>query len=116
MRVVSGNANKNSRPTAGKISGARRRFRLWLAFVVVFTGWAAYTFFSQAGQISSNSRELSQKMNSKAKSEQDLKRLEFEIERLKDPEYITQMAMKKYGLYKQGEVPVHVPATEDENR
>lgn len=112
MRVVSGNASKNNAPVSGKRSGARRRFRLWLIFVVIFTGWSAYTFFSQASQIGSNSRELSEKMDSKAKSEQALKKLEYEIERLKDPEYITQMAMKKYGLYPEGQVPIHVPATE----
>ncbi|USB33316.1 septum formation initiator family protein [Paenibacillus sp. YPG26] len=114
MRVVSGNGNKNSEPAAVKNAGARRRYRLWLAFIVIFIGWAGYTFISQASQIGAGSRELSEKQDSKAKSNQALNQLKTEIERLKDPEYIGQIAMKKYGLYRPGEVPIRVPASEDE--
>jgi cell division protein DivIC len=50
-----------------------------------------------------------------ATSKQSLDQLEYELNRLKDPEYIGQIAMKKYGLYKPGEIPVRVSESETGN-
>ncbi|MNJ39248.1 FtsB family cell division protein [Paenibacillus fonticola] len=89
-------------------AGARRRIRLWAGFMIVFLGWAGYTFITQSGEIGVKSQQLDERRTEMTAAEQSLGQLEYEISRLQDPEYIGQIAMKKYGLYKPGEVPVRV--------
>ncbi|MMZ60446.1 Cell division protein FtsL [compost metagenome] len=98
-----------------KPAGARRRIRLWMSFMIVFIGWAGYTYFAQAGQIGAKSEQLSTYQASKAASEQSFNQLKYELDRLKDPEYIGQIAMKKYGLYRPGEIPVRVSDSGSQN-
>ncbi|GIP50785.1 Cell division protein FtsL [compost metagenome] len=117
MREVSTNP-KTSNPSQSSGNGsafAKRRLRLWMGFMVLFLGWAGYTFISQAGDIGGKSQQLAERQAAKTTSEQNLNQLKYEINRLNDPEYIGQIAMKKYGLYKPGEIPVRVSESEAGN-
>ncbi|MNO23064.1 Cell division protein FtsL [compost metagenome] len=98
-----------------KPTGARRRIRLWMSFMIVFIGWAGYTYFAQAGEIGAKEQQLAEYQASKTDGEQSLNQLKYELDRLKDPEYIGQIAMKKYGLYKPGEIPVRVSESGSQN-
>ncbi len=106
---------KNINRNAVKSVGARRRIRLWTCFMVLFIGWAGYTYIAQSGEIGNKSRQLAERQASKEANEQTLNQLKYELNRLKDPEYIGQIAMKKYGLYKPGEIPVRVSESESGN-
>lgn len=114
MRAVSTNPNmpNKNQSSGGGSAGAKRRLRLWMGFMILFLGWAGYMFLSQSGEIGVKSQQMAERQASKTVSEQSLNQLKYEINRLKDPEYIGQIAMKKYGLYKPGEIPVRVSESE----
>ena len=109
------NSNSSKSSTKNGSVSAKRRLRLWMTLMVLFLGWAGYTYVSQAGEINSKSKQLAQHQASRDASEESLNQLKYEINRLNDPEYIGQIAMKKYGLYKPGEIPVRVSESEAEN-
>lgn len=115
MREAAANTSRNNHHPPAKTAGARRRLRLWAAFMVLFLGWAGYTFISQSGEIGKKSVQLAERETARAENEQALNQLKYELNRLKDPEYIGQIAMKKYGLYKPGEIPVRVSGSESGN-
>ncbi|WP_435923262.1 FtsB family cell division protein [Paenibacillus sp. DYY-L-2] len=106
---------KNTTAKSPKSTGARRRIRLWMGFMAVFIGWACYTYIAQSGEIGAKADQLAQQQATKEENEQILNQLKYELNRLQDPEYIGQIAMKKYGLYKPGEIPVRVSETESAN-
>ncbi|GGH39646.1 FtsB family cell division protein [Paenibacillus segetis] len=105
----------NKGQASSSSTGARRRLRLWAGFMIIFLGWAGYTYIAQSGEIEAKSQQLAERETSMATSKQSLDQLEYELNRLKDPEYIGQIAMKKYGLYKPGEIPVRVSESETGN-
>lgn len=107
MRKVATSANSTSQ-ASNQMAGARRRIRLWLGFMIVFLGWAGYTFISQSGEMKVKAQQLEERRASMTAATQSLEQLKYEINRLQDPEYIGQIAMKKYGLFKPGEIPVRV--------
>ncbi|GGA50937.1 FtsB family cell division protein [Paenibacillus physcomitrellae] len=86
--------------------GAKRRLRLWLCFVILFVGWAGYVFYSQTSELHEKSKQLAQVRTKEQATQESLNQLKYEINRLNDPEYIGQLARKKYGLYKPGETPI----------
>lgn len=106
---------KSKTQASNQMAGARRRIRLWLGFMIVFLGWAGYTYISQSGEIGVKSQQLEERRASMAAATQSLDQLKYEINRLQDPEYIGQIAMKKYGLYKPGEIPVRVSESQAGN-
>ncbi|WP_434748606.1 FtsB family cell division protein [Paenibacillus amylolyticus] len=91
----------------GKSAGARRRLMLWLTFVAVFAIWAGYTFLVQNAQISDKSSYLAAQQTSQQDTQKQLEQLKYEVSRLKDPEYIGQLARKK-GYYLPEETPIQV--------
>ncbi|WP_138496110.1 FtsB family cell division protein [Paenibacillus pinistramenti] len=104
MRHASAANQKDSK--ANSSAGARKRLRLWLVCILVFAGWAGYVFYSQASEMNDKSKQLTV-VRSQEKAKQDsLNDVKYEINRLNDPEYIGQLARKKYGLYKPGETPI----------
>lgn len=107
--------SNNKGQASSSSTGARRRLRLWMGCMVLFFGWAGYTFIAQSGEIEAKSQELADRQASLTKSQQGLNQLQYELNRLQDPEYIGQIAMKKYGLYKPGEIPVRVSESETGN-
>lgn len=114
MRESGVNRNKTTSKSP-KSNGARRRIRLWMGFMVLFIGWAGYTYIAQSGEIGAKADQLSQQQAAKEENEQILNQLKYELNRLQDPEYIGQIAMKKYGLYKPGEIPVRISESESAN-
>lgn len=80
---------------------------LWLAFMVCFTGWAGFSFFNTSSQIADKSAKLTEVKGTQAEKEQTLEELKQEVNRLQDPEYIGQIARKKYGMYLPGETPIY---------
>lgn len=91
----------------GKSAGAKRRLMLWMTFVIVFVIWAGYTFLVQNAQISDKSSNLAAQQTSKEETQKKLDQLKYEVSRLKDPEYIGQLARKK-GYYLPEETPIQV--------
>ncbi|AWB42824.1 septation ring formation regulator EzrA [Paenibacillus sp. CAA11] len=109
MRAAASRSGQNSRNSKDN-SGAKRRLKLWLAVVIIFIGWAIYMFIAQSGDIHEKSLQLAQTKQNLTISEQNLEQMKYEINRLKDPEYIGQIARKKYGLYQPWEIPIHKAA------
>lgn len=72
--------------------------------MILFMGWAGYTFIDQNSQIADKSSELSKKLRLEAQTTQTKAQLERDVKRLNDPEYIGQLARKKYGLYLPGKL------------
>ncbi|WP_055105400.1 FtsB family cell division protein [Paenibacillus ihumii] len=114
MHKATASANSKN-PSSRQMAGARRRIRLWLGFMIIFLGWAGYTYISQSGEINAKSQQLEERRASMSAATQSLEQLKYEINRLQDPEYIGQLAMKKYGLYKPGEIPVRVSESSSRN-
>ncbi|MCA0758343.1 septum formation initiator family protein [Paenibacillus sp. N4] len=84
-------------------AGTKRRFKLWMMFIVLFMGWAGYTVFGQMQLKDTTSAKLEAiqgQISAAAKDSEELKR---QIERLNDPEYIEQLATKDHGMVKKGE-------------
>lgn len=104
----------SSRNTAATpaMTGARRRLKLLLFVMVIFMSWAAYTLFTQYGQMSDRSsqlREADKKLTDAVVKSELLKQ---EIIRLNDPEYIGQIARKEQGMGYPGEKPIHIEKTD----
>lgn len=93
-----------------KKNGAKRRLRLWLAAVLLVGVWAGFMFYSQASDIKGREAELAQIRGKQKAVEESLNQVKYEVSRLNDPEYIGQLARKKYGLYKPGETPIRKSA------
>ncbi|WP_256762280.1 septum formation initiator family protein [Cohnella sp. WQ 127256] len=89
------------------MAGARRRLKILLFVLVLFMGWALYVLVVQYGHISdrkSQMQEAEQKLtDAQAKNEE----LQLQIARLKDDEYIGQIARKEYGLGFPGEFNIN---------
>ncbi|MFD1957218.1 septum formation initiator family protein [Paenibacillus thailandensis] len=101
--VATSNTNK---PATGR--GSKRRMRLWLTFMILFMGWAAYTFIGQMKQQSETAlryETIEQQRNEAVARKQELNK---QIERLNDPEYIEQLATKEQGMVKEGEKVIQV--------
>jgi cell division protein DivIC len=104
-------AKRNRDNKTGQQAGARRRILIWLSFMVIFMGWALFTFISQQSQISEKSAELAKKKVEQDNTENSKKQLMYEVNRLKDPEYIGQLARKNYGMDLPGETPIYTEGT-----
>lgn len=88
-------------------NGAKRRLQLWLLVIILFGAWAGYMFYSQSADINATAAKYAQTRNQEKAAEDSLNQIKYEVNRLNDPEYIGQLARKKYGLYKPGETPIH---------
>jgi cell division protein DivIC len=93
--------------TATSYAGSKRRLKLWLAVILLFMAWALYTVVNQyqkQGETELRLAAMEQKLDESKKNTADL---HLKIERLKDPEYIHQIA-RKQGLIMPGEKPIQV--------
>ncbi|NIK80094.1 cell division protein DivIC [Paenibacillus castaneae] len=84
-------------------AGTKRRFKLWMMFIVLFMGWAAYTFFGQMQRQEATSIRLATIQDQIAAATKESNALKRQIERLNDQEYIEQLATKEQGMVKEGE-------------
>ncbi|MFC7682263.1 septum formation initiator family protein [Paenibacillus sp. GCM10028914] len=97
-----------------KNKGALRRKRMYMAVMALFLIWAGSTLWSQHVQIQNRSETLAQKRTEQKAVQDSWNNLSLEVERLQDPEYIGQIARKKFGLYPPTEVPIIQPQNEGE--
>lgn len=100
--------------TKTKNKGARRRKRMFVAMMALFLIWAGSTLWSQNDRIRNQNEALAQKQGDYKSVEQSLNQIQHEVERLKDPEYIGQIARKKFGLYLPNETPIIQPQNSGE--
>ncbi|MFD0962113.1 FtsB family cell division protein [Paenibacillus chungangensis] len=82
---------------------AKRRIKIWLFFVILFLGWAGYTLFGQMQQSQATESKLATMKEELEAAKAQSDALNMQIEKLKDPEYIAQLATKEQGMVKQGE-------------
>jgi cell division protein DivIC len=83
-------------------TGTKRRFKLWMMFIVLFMGWAGYTIFGQMQQKNATGVKLTTIQGQLEASTKETEALKRHIERLNDPEYIEQLATKEQGMVKKG--------------
>jgi cell division protein DivIC len=84
-------------------TGTKRRFKLWMMFIVLFMGWAAYTIYGQSQLKEATNVKLADIQKQLDAATQESASLNRQIERLNDQEYIKQLATKELGMVKQGE-------------
>jgi cell division protein DivIC len=84
-------------------AGTKRRFKLWMMFIVLFMGWAGYTILGQMQQKSATGVKLTTIQGQLDAYTKETEALNRQIERLNDPEYIEQLATKELGMVKKGE-------------
>src|SRR5262245_13483894 len=87
--------------------GVRRRLKLLLLFMIFFMSWAAYKLFVQYGQVSDRQDQLRAADKKLTEAVAKSGKLQQEIDRLNDPEYIGQIA-RMQGMGYEGEKPIHV--------
>ncbi|MGN7360987.1 FtsB family cell division protein [Paenibacillus sp. SAF-054] len=104
-------ARTNQESKTVKSAGARRRIMIWVSFMVIFMGWAGYTYISQQSQIADKSAELAKKKVEQQATDNSKNELTTEVKRLNDPEYIGQLARKNFGMYLPGETPIYTEET-----
>ena len=71
--------------------------------VLIFVVWALTTAFKQADLVKSKQLQLSLLEEKLNKAKEDQERLQLEIIRLNDPEYIEQKARKDFQMVRDGE-------------
>ncbi len=74
--------------------------------MALFFGWAGYIFFAQSAVIAEKSGQLAKKKESSESVNTSLGQLKYEVSRLKDDEYVGQLARKWYNMYPEGELPI----------
>lgn len=89
-------------------TGARRRLKLLMIVMVMFVSWAAYTYANQYGQLSNRQAELRDAGIKLSDAQSKNETLQQEIDRLKDPEYIGQIARKEQGMGLPGEQSIQI--------
>ncbi|WP_168123339.1 septum formation initiator family protein [Paenibacillus sp. HB172176] len=85
------------------VSGAKRRYKLWMIFIVIFMGWAAYTLFGQMQQKNTTHTKYIETQAQLEAARAQSQDLQSQIDKLNDPEYISQLATKEQGMVKEGE-------------
>ncbi|MBN3524353.1 FtsB family cell division protein [Paenibacillus apiarius] len=78
-----------------KIAGAKRRLRLWTAFMVLFLGWGTYTYITQMSTMEDLRQDLKVREKEKQAAEQIRNELKQEVDRLNTTEYILQIARSR---------------------
>jgi cell division protein DivIC len=103
-------ATKTATKQTTKGRGARRRMRLFLAIVCIFSVWACLTLWEQTSAMMDKKAEMGQlqlKLNEvRARNEA----YELEVTRLQDPEYIEQKVRKDYGMMRPGDKVFGTPS------
>jgi len=98
-------AKKTTKP-----KGARRRKRLFLAVVCLFSMWAGLTLWEQTGDILQKRSELTQLQLRLNEVRAENEAYKSEVTRLQDPEYIEQKVRKDFGMVRPGDRVFGEPA------
>ncbi|WCN37780.1 FtsB family cell division protein [Aneurinibacillus uraniidurans] len=84
--------------------GRKRRMRVLQIFVVLFLGWAGYTYYEQSQELAEKQRSFADLQRQADETKQKQKELELQVKRLNDSQYIAELARQQLFLSKQGEV------------
>ncbi|WP_164472861.1 FtsB family cell division protein [Cohnella candidum] len=88
--------------------GARRRLKLLTFVMVLFLSWAAYILANQYGQMSGRQAELRETSKKLSEAEAKNEALKQETLRLKQDEYVGQIARRDLGMGLPGEQPIQI--------
>ncbi|GLX71463.1 FtsB family cell division protein [Paenibacillus glycanilyticus] len=94
-------------PSTGN-AGSKRRLRIWAMFVTLFLCWAVYTFIGQIKDSRTTQAQLTEIKKQVDEATVQSKQLQQQIDRLNDPEYISQLATKEQGMVTPGEQQIQV--------
>lgn len=81
----------------------KRRKRVYLFVVLVFVGWASYTWINQSNDRDALIVKYEATKIEKEKVETKKAELEKQVILLQDPEYISQLATKEQGMVYEGQ-------------
>ncbi|WP_047154287.1 FtsB family cell division protein [Aneurinibacillus tyrosinisolvens] len=90
--------------STSQIQGRRRRMRLLQIVVVALLLWACWVYYTQSRQIAEKQSKLAELQGQAAVVNQEKNRLELQVKRLHDNEYIGELARKNFFLSKEGEI------------
>lgn len=97
-------------PTAaGRNKGARRRRRLYLSFVCVFSVWACISLWDQTRTMLEQQSEMNELKMRLEEVQAAHETLRLEVTRLQDPEYIEQKVRKDFGYVRDGDILLEQP-------
>jgi cell division protein DivIC len=83
---------------------SRKKWNVRNLFLLAFLTWAGYVFFfEQAPDIERLKQEQKRLSTEISQMQETNKELQRKIEQLNDPEYIAELARKKYLMVKEGE-------------
>ena len=83
--------------------GTKRRLRLLMIVVLSFFGWAAFTFWNQAGSLSDKSEKLTALNQQLAEVRKTNENFKQQVTRLNDDEYVEQKARKDFQMTRKGD-------------
>lgn len=86
-----------------KSKGARRRRRLFLTLLGLFSVWAAFALWDQSGDMKDKKQELMQLQLKLDEVRAENEAFKMEVTRLQDPEYIEQRVRKDFGMVRPGD-------------
>jgi cell division protein DivIC len=95
---------------AAKGRGARRRRRLFLAIVCVFSVWACLTLWEQTSAMMDKKAEMGQLQLKLEEVRMQNEAYQTEVTRLQDPEYIEQKVRKDFGMVRPGDKVFGAPS------
>ncbi|MBR2567854.1 MAG: septum formation initiator family protein [Paenibacillus sp.] len=99
--LLSAPKTNNKAPVARK--STRRRIQLWLAFVVVFSGWGVYTYVGQMLKMQDLQQEFSAQEEVHSKTLQKRDELQNKVNKLNTEEYLLDIARSK-GMLRPDEI------------
>lgn len=99
--------SKNQTPTNNK--GQKRRMRIFMFFVLLFSIWTGYTAYIQSGMLTEKEEQLKQLQATSAIEQKLQAELVYKANRLNDKEYLAELARKQWYLTKPGEIIYILP-------
>lgn len=99
----------SKKQTLANNKGQKRRMRIFMFFVLLFSIWTGYTAYLQSGLLTEKEQQLKQ-LQAKSATEQQLQaELTYKANRLNDKEYLAELARKQWYLTKPEEIIYIIP-------
>lgn len=96
-------------PSQSNKLGQKRRIRLFMFIVLIFSIWTGYTIYLQSGVLAEKEEQLQKLKQEEAAVQQKQAELAYKVSRLNDKEYVAEIARKHYNLSKPGEIIFVIP-------
>ncbi|WP_195576845.1 FtsB family cell division protein [Paenibacillus sp. 1001270B_150601_E10] len=97
-------SSSNEKQQASSVKkSTKRRIQLWLAFVVVFSGWGVYTYVNQMLKMQELKQEYSAQEQAHSEALQERDELQTKVNKLNTEEYILDIARSK-GMLRPDEI------------